>query len=103
MATLQEPLPRRHVRLDIALRTVAGIGGGYVLAALVTRTLALTLPLRPVDAVVAATLAGLAVYPCAIMWSFAARTPTRVWLGTGAACAVATLALLVARALAGAP
>jgi len=101
-----DPLPpspskaRRHraispaYRAGVAARAIAAIGGGYLLAALSTRAMALALPLNPVDDVVAATLTGLVVYPCAIMWCFAAASAARAWLGLAGACALVTIVLL---------
>jgi len=83
-----------RVRAAVAVRTVAAIGGGYLLASLATRALAITLPMAAVDAVVTATLTGLVVYPCAVMWCFAARTVPRACLGLVAACALPTLVIL---------
>jgi hypothetical protein len=82
-------------RAGVAARAIAAIGGGYLLAALSTRALALALPLSPIDKVVAATLTGLVVYPCAIMWCFAAASAARAWLGLAGACALVTIVLLV--------
>lgn len=93
--------PGLRYRAGVASRAVAAIGGGYLLAALATQELALALPLRPVDNVVAATLAGLALYPCAAMWSFAAASAARAWLGLAGACALVEIAVLVLRALGG--
>ena len=93
--------PGLHYRAGVASRAVAAIGGGYLLAALATQALALALPLRPVDNVVAATLTGLALYPCAAMWSFAAASATRAWLGLAGLCALVEIAVLVLRALGG--
>lgn len=88
-------------RAGVASRTVAAIGGGYLLASLGTEALALALPLAPVDKVVTATLSGLLLYPCAVMWSFAAAGALRAWLGLGAACALAMLVLLALRTFGG--
>jgi hypothetical protein len=101
----------RHVRMPsgiplgyragVAARALAAIGGGYLLASTSTTLLALVLPLSPVDRVVAATLTGLAIYPCAAMWSFAAASAVRAWLGLGGACTVVALALLALRTAGG--
>ena len=84
-----------RVRVAVALRTIAAIGGGYLLASLATQALAITLPMAPVDAVVAATLTGLVVYPCAVMWCFGAATVMRACLGLAACCALPALVILV--------
>jgi hypothetical protein len=89
-------------RAAVASRALAAIGGGYLLAWLCTRALALGLPMAPVDNVVTATLAGLVIYPCAVMWTFATASATRAWLGLGGACALVTIVLLALRALGGA-
>jgi hypothetical protein len=39
------------------------------------------LPGHNVDRVVTATLSGLVVMPCALMWCFATRTALQAWLG----------------------
>ena len=68
-------------RTAVAARALAAIGGGYGLAALTAATLALYLPGPRVDGAVTGTLAGLLVYPCAVMWAFAAPSAPRAWLG----------------------
>jgi hypothetical protein len=90
----RDPAPARRA-IAVALRAVAAIAGGYLLAYLATRALAITLPMAPVDAVVAATLTGLVVYPCAIMWCFAAATVLRAGVGLVACCALPALVILV--------
>lgn len=102
-ARAARPLPATGLRYRaaVASRAVAAIAGGYLLSWLAVRAFALGLPMSPVDNVVAATLVGLAVYPCAVMWVFAAATPARAWLGLGGACALVQLAILVLGALGG--
>jgi hypothetical protein len=70
-----------NYRLGVASRALAAIGGGYAVSSLAVTACALLLPGRDVDRVVAATLIGLVVYPCAVMWCFAAGTALRAWLG----------------------
>lgn len=94
MSPNTDPAPTRRA-IAVTLRAIAAIGGGYLLAYLATRALAITLPMAPVDAVVAATLTGLVVYPCAIMWCFAAATVLRAGLGLVACCALPVLVILV--------
>lgn len=74
-----------NYRVGVASRALAAIGGGYAVSALAVAALAIGLPGREVDRVVAATLTGLVVYPCAVMWCFATRTALRAWLGLLAA------------------
>jgi len=68
-------------RLGVASRSVAAIAGGYVLAALVTMLLSVSLPMARSEAVMTATLLSFAVYTCAVMWVFATRSALRAWLG----------------------
>ena len=68
-------------RLGVASRSVAAIVGGYVLAALVTMLLSVSLPMARAEAVMTATLLSFAIYTCAVMWVFAARSALRAWLG----------------------
>ncbi|MBY4899215.1 DUF3649 domain-containing protein [Cupriavidus sp. AU9028] len=79
-------------RLGVASRAVAGIAGGYGLAALATAWLAVALPGPRAEAVTAATLLSFAIYAGAVMWVFAARTAWRAWAGL----AMPALALAVA-------
>lgn len=74
-----------NYRLAVASRALAAIGGGYAVSALAVTALAICLPGREVDRVVSATLTGLVVYPCAVMWCFATRSAARAWLGLFAA------------------
>lgn len=77
----------------IVLRVLAGVGGGYGLAALFTMALSLGLPMPRAEAVLAATMASFAVHAGAIVWAFAASGPLRAWLGL--AVPAAALALLL--------
>jgi hypothetical protein len=66
--------------LDAAARIVAAVAGGYALAALVS-VAALALPIAPVQAVLTGMLASFLVYAGAVVWSFAARSALRAWIG----------------------
>jgi len=68
-------------RLGVAARSVAAIVGGYVLAALVTMLLSVSLPMARSEAVMTATLLSFAIYTCVVMWVFATRSALRAWLG----------------------
>jgi hypothetical protein len=70
-----------HYRLAVASRALAAVGGGYAVSSLAVTALALILPGHAVDRVVAATLTGLVVMPCAVMWCFAASTALKAWWG----------------------
>lgn len=87
-----------RARIGILLRLVAGVAGGYGLAALATLVLTATLPLPRVEAVLAATMASFALYTAAILWAFAARGVARAWAGIALPAALLGLALLLAGA-----
>ena len=86
--------PQLRYRAGIALRTLIAIFGGYAVAAAIAAALALWLPIARVEAALTATMTALIVYPCAIMWCFAARRPLRA-LG-GLLLAALPFALLLA-------
>ncbi|MCR0985181.1 DUF3649 domain-containing protein [Roseomonas populi] len=80
----------------IVLRILAGVGGGYAVAALSTTVLSLGLPMQRAEAVLTATMASFAVYAGAVVWAFAARNAWRACAGIAgtAALLVAVLYLL---------
>lgn len=84
-------------KLGVAARATAAIGGGYALAALSTAVLALLLPLAKADAVLTATMLSFAIYACAVIWVFAAKTAWRAWAGLAAPAAMLGLLLLALR------
>ena len=86
--------PQLRYRAGVALRALIAIFGGYAVAAAIAATLAMWLPIARVEAALTATMTGLIIYPCAIMWCFAARTPLRA-LG-GLLLAALPFALLLA-------
>ncbi|WP_354684605.1 DUF3649 domain-containing protein [Cupriavidus necator] len=73
--------PGWRYRAGVASRAVAAIAGGYLLAALVTAALSVTLPMARPDAVTAATLLSFAIYAAAAVWVFAVRSAWRAWAG----------------------
>lgn len=83
-------------RWAVASRAVAAIGGGYALSALCAAALSLLLPLARVEAVLTGTLAAFVIYPCAVMWAFAARTAWLAWAGLAVPSAVAGAAVWLA-------
>lgn len=89
-----KPIPLSY-RLGIASRAIAAIVGGYALAAACTAALALTLPMKPVDAVMTATLLSFVIYTCAAMWAFAARNALHAWLGIGLPALLCATGLLI--------
>lgn len=73
-------------RAGVLSRTVAAIGGGYALSALVAAALALTLPTSRAEAAMSGTLTAFVVYPVAVMWVFACASALRAWAGLLLAC-----------------
>lgn len=75
-------------RGGVAARTVAAIGGGYVLTSIIIALLALALPLPRADAVTIATLLSFVVYTCVVLWVFATGSALRACIGVAGASAV---------------
>lgn len=73
-------------RAGVLSRTVAAIGGGYVLSALVAAALALALPTSRAEAAMTGTLTAFVVYPVVVMWVFACASALRAWTGLLLAC-----------------
>ena len=102
---ITEKMPRLRLsagavyRLGVASRSVAAIVGGYVLAALVTMLLSVSLPMARSEAVMTATLLSFAIYTCAVMWVFATRSALRAWLGLAIPAAVIAAILQLMDAL----
>lgn len=68
-------------RLDVALRLVAALAGGYGVAVLVAIAGAWALPMAPIEAVTTGTIAALLAMPIAAMGCFWARSAVRAWGG----------------------
>ncbi|WPB59467.1 iron transporter [Xylophilus sp. GOD-11R] len=75
-------------RGGVAVRALAAILGGYGLSALAAAVIAIALPAVRLEAAVAATMLAFVVYPCAVMWVFAARSAARALLGLALPSAV---------------
>lgn len=82
--------PSLSYRLSVLGRVLAAVLGGYVLTALCTIVAARYLPMARVDAVMTATMLSFAIFTCAVIWVFAARSLWR------ACCGLALPALLLA-------
>ena len=67
-------------RWAIAARVLAALVGGYAVAYTVTAFLAVYLPLARPDRVVFSSLASFAVWALVVIYVFAARRVSRVWL-----------------------
>lgn len=94
-AKLRKPGPGWRYRTGVAVRALAAILGGYALSAVWAAALALTLPTVRVEAALAATMLALAIYPCAAMWCFGARSAARAIAGLAIAGAVPAAILLL--------
>ena len=68
-------------RLGVVVRAVAAIVGGYVVSALWATALAVYLPAARAEASLTGIMVAFVVYPCAVMWVFAAKSAARAWLG----------------------
>ena len=73
-------------RGGVAARTLAAIGGGYVLTSIASALIAIALPLPRADAVSIATLLSFVVYTCVILWVFATGSALRAWIGVAGCC-----------------
>lgn len=78
----------------ILLRVLAGVFGGYGVAALATMLLSLLLPMPRAEAVMTATMASFAVHAGAMVWAFGARGALRAAGGIAALAALLWLLLL---------
>ena len=87
-------------RVAVASRAIAGILGGYGLAALATGCVSLALArwtdMARAEAVVTASLLSFLWYALAVIWVFAVRSATRAWVGLLMAAAVRMPAAWVA-------
>ena len=63
--------------LNIALRSIMAIFGGYGVAALAAAAFAVGLPPPRTDAVMAAIMLSFLIYTVAVIWAFAAATLLR--------------------------
>ncbi|CAG2129781.1 hypothetical protein D3C87_1152770 [compost metagenome] len=88
-------------RVAVASRAIAGILGGYGLAALATGCVALALArwtgMARAEAVVAASLLSFLWYALAVIWVFAVDSAWRAWIGLAVPCAVLGLGWLALR------
>ncbi|MFT4176077.1 MAG: DUF3649 domain-containing protein [Luteolibacter sp.] len=65
----------------MASRILAAIFGGYLLASGIAASLPLVLPMRPENAVPAASMLGYLGYAAAVLWAFSCRKAWQAWLG----------------------
>lgn len=67
----------------MAARIVLAVACGYALAVAVSIVLSFILPMSRVEAVLSGLLISFAVYAAAIIWVFAVRSISRMWIGLG--------------------
>ena len=72
-------LQRYKTEAEVVSRTLAAILAGYLLTAVMTALLAVSLPLDKVDAVLVATMLSFAFYTVAVMWAFTVKRWWRSW------------------------
>jgi len=77
--TAEASSPARY-RWTVAARALAAIPLNYLLTSIVVGLLARHLPLNPVEASAAATLASFAIFAVIAMAVFQARSAGRAWL-----------------------
>ncbi|WP_063922932.1 DUF3649 domain-containing protein [Cupriavidus basilensis] len=89
MAQFNSPAPPPLRKREVISRVCAAIFGGYAATAALAVLLARLLPLPKASATTAAILSTALLYLCAILWAFAARSPSRVWAVLGTVALVA--------------
>lgn len=92
--------PTLAYRLAVLSRVVAAVAGGYLLTALCTVVAARYLPMSRADAVMTATMLSFAIFVCAVIWVFAARSAWRAWAGLAAPSLVLALVAWTGRVVA---
>ncbi|VVN86088.1 DUF3649 domain-containing protein [Pseudomonas fluorescens] len=68
-------------RLAVTSRVLAAVLGGYLVAALVSVSLSLWLPMARAEAVVIGMMTSFLAYLVAVLWCFACRSAWQAWLG----------------------
>jgi len=92
--TGQQPSGLGRYRVQVALRAVAAIGGGYALAAASAAAGALgfqSLGLARPDATLTATMLSFVIHAIAAMWAFGCSSAVRAWAGIGLPALALTL------------
>jgi hypothetical protein len=80
MKATRKTLPVSY-RLAVTSRVLAAVLGGYVVAALASVCLTLSMPMARAEAVVTGMLSSFLIYLLAVIWCFACRTAWRAWFG----------------------
>lgn len=66
---------------SVVSRVTAAVGGGYLLASLLSIVVSRATPLPHASAVMTGMLLSFLFYACAALWVFAARSARVAWLG----------------------
>jgi hypothetical protein len=66
---------------SVVSRVVAAIGGGYLLASLLSIVVARAMPLAHASAVMTGMLLSFLFYACGALWVFAAPSARAAWAG----------------------
>lgn len=83
--------PAGQARLNVALRMLVALPGGYALAALGGVGISLWLPLSRADSAMAGTLSGLLLWPVVFIAAFGVSSLRRLLLGLAACMAAFAL------------
>ncbi|AQU88646.1 hypothetical protein B0W47_15695 [Komagataeibacter nataicola] len=83
--------PAGQSRLNVTLRVLVALPGGYGLASLGGVALGLWLPLSRADRAMAGTLSGLLLWPIVFIAAFGISSLRRLMLGVGACMGVLAL------------
>lgn len=73
-----------HHRLNVAVRCLLAVPGAYLVGSLFGAVLARQLPMKPVDASMAAVLVTIVVVPLLSMWAVGAATAARATVSMAA-------------------
>lgn len=74
------PSPNRY-RREVAVRVLAAVIGGYMLANVVAIILSFLLPMSSGSAVMTSLLMSFAIYTAVVLWVFSVKSIHRAWLG----------------------
>jgi len=80
-------------RGNVAARALAGVVGGYAVAALAVMMLARLLPADRIEATIAATLLGFVGMPATTIGAFLVRKPWHAWAGLSGVAALCSGAI----------
>lgn len=89
------PNPNRY-RRDVAVRVLAAVIGGYVLANVTAIILSFLLPMPASSALMTSLLLSFAIYAAVLLWVFSVKSVHHAWLGLAVPCVLlGALAVLI--------